>query len=43
MYAVANPNKLVELVKYMVEVLGMHTGLCLKEPLYASEYDGVVN
>jgi hypothetical protein len=40
LYAVANPNKLVDAVKFMVQELGMHTALCLKEPLYESEKDG---
>ncbi|CDW84897.1 UNKNOWN [Stylonychia lemnae] len=42
MYAIANPNKLLELVKYMIEVIGVHTGLSLKEPIYDSELDGIL-
>ena len=41
LYAIANPNRLIDLVKYMIEVIGVHTGLCLKEPLYDSELDGL--
>lgn len=42
LYAIANPNKLIDAVKYMVECIGLHKGLSLKEPLYDSETDGVL-
>lgn len=42
LYAIANPNKIVDLVKYMVEKVGMHTGICIKEPFYDSEKDGII-
>ena len=32
----------MDLVKYMVEDIGTHTSLSLKEPLYTTEFDGVV-
>lgn len=43
LFAVANPNRLVEAVKFMIQEIGMHTGLCLKEPLYLSEKDGILS
>lgn len=42
LYAIANPNKLIDLVKYMIECLGLHTNLSLKEPIYESELDGIL-
>lgn len=42
LYAIANSNKLVDAVKYMIQEIGMHTTLCLKEPLYQSEKDGIL-
>ena len=41
MYAIANPNKLVDLVKYMVENLDLHTGISIREPIYDHENDGI--
>lgn len=42
LYAVANPNRLVDLVKYMLESIGIHSNLSLKEPFYDSESDGII-